>query len=44
VLDRIFLKFFSWLDRLQEQIEDVSTFDVGQELNKKKKRKGDKNG
>jgi len=35
---KIFYKFFSWIDSLFKKIEDVWTFDVGQE-NKKKKKK-----
>jgi len=38
MIDKFFYKFFSLIDDLFEKIEDVWTFDVGQE-NKKKKKK-----
>jgi len=34
IIDKLILKFFSYLDDLSEKINDVVTFDVGQE-NKK---------
>jgi len=36
---KIFYKFFSWIDSLFKNIEDICTFDVGQENKKKKKKK-----
>ena len=39
MVDRMFYKFFSWIDSLFKNIEDICTFDVGQELKKKKKKK-----
>ena len=38
MIDKFFYKFFSLIDYLFEKIEDVWTFDIGQE-NKKKKMK-----
>ena len=38
MIDKFFYKFFSLIDYLFEKIEDVWTFDIGQE-NKKKKKK-----
>ena len=38
MIDRFFYKFFSLIDDFFKKIEDVWTFDVGQE-NKKKKKK-----
>jgi hypothetical protein len=38
MLDKFFYKFFFWIDSLVQKVEDVSTFDVGQELKKKKKK------
>lgn len=39
ILDKIILKFFGYLDDISEKINDVVTFDVGQELKKKKKKR-----
>jgi len=39
MIDRFFYKFFSLIDDLFEKIEDVWTFDIGQELKKKKRKK-----
>ena len=39
MVDRFFYKFFSLIDDLFEKVEDVWTFDVGQELKKKKRKK-----
>ena len=38
MIDKFFYKFFSWIDDLLEKVEDVWTFDIGQELKKKKKK------
>jgi len=38
MVDKIFYKFFSWIDSLVQKVEDVWTFDIGQELKKKKKK------
>jgi hypothetical protein len=38
MLDKFFYKFFSCIDDFFEKVEDVCTFDVGQELKKKKKK------
>ena len=37
--DRILTKFFEFIDNQIQKIEDVLTFDVGQELKKKRKKK-----
>ena len=34
MVDKIFYKFFSWIDSLVQKVEDVWTFDIGQELKK----------
>ena len=39
MIDRILSKFFEFIDNQIQKIEDVLTFDVGQELKKKKKKK-----
>jgi hypothetical protein len=39
MINRFFSWFFGWLDSVCEKIEDVATFDVGQENKKKKKKK-----
>jgi len=39
MIDRFFYKFFSLIDDLFEKVEDVWTFDIGQELKKKKRKK-----
>ena len=39
MIDRILSKFFEFLDNQIQKIEDVLTFDVGQELKKKRKKK-----
>jgi len=39
MLDRFFYKFFSLIDDLFQKVEDVWTFDIGQELKKKKTKK-----
>ena len=38
MIDKIFYKFFSLIDDLFQKVEDVWTFDIGQELKKKKKK------
>ena len=35
----MFYFFFGWIDKQKQKIEDVWTFDIGQELKKKKKKK-----
>ncbi len=35
----MFYFFFGWIDKQKQKVEDVWTFDIGQELNKKKKKK-----
>ena len=39
MIDKFLYKFFSWIDDLFEKVEDVWTFDIGQELKKKKRKK-----
>jgi hypothetical protein len=39
MIDRMFYFFFGWIDNQIQKIEDLWTFDVGQELKKKKKKK-----
>ena len=39
MIDRILSKFFEFIDNQIKKIEDVLTFDVGQELKKKRKKK-----
>ena len=39
MIDKIFYKFFSLIDDLFQKVEDVWTFDIGQELKKKKRKK-----
>ena len=39
MIDRILRKFYEFIDNQIEKIEDVLTFDVGQELKKKRKKK-----
>ena len=39
MIDRLIYKFFSYIDDLFEKVEDVLTFDVGQESKKKKRKK-----
>ena len=39
MIDRILSKFFEFIDNQVQKIEDVLTFDVGQELKKKRKKK-----
>ncbi|BAQ87907.1 hypothetical protein [uncultured Mediterranean phage uvMED] len=39
MIDRILSKFFEFIDNQIQKIEDVLTFDVGQELKKKRKKK-----
>ena len=39
MIDRILSKFFEFLDNQIQKIEDVLTFNVGQELKKKRKKK-----
>ena len=39
MIDRILSKFFEFIDNQIQRIEDVLTFDVGQELKKKRKKK-----
>jgi len=38
MIDRFCYAFFGWWDKQLEKINDVWTFDVGQELKKKKKK------
>ena len=35
----MFYFFFGWIDKQKQKVEDVWTFDIGQELKKKKKKK-----
>ena len=35
----MFYLFFGWIDKQKQKVEDVWTFDIGQELKKKKKKK-----
>ena len=42
-MDKFLLKFFGWMDSLMEKVNDVWTFDVGQELKKERKKKKCKN-
>jgi len=37
MVDKLFYKFFGWLDKLNQKIEEVLTYDVGQENKKKQK-------
>ena len=39
MIDRLFYKFFAWIDSLYQKVEDVLTFDVGEKLPKKKQKK-----
>jgi hypothetical protein len=39
MIDKFLIKFFEFIDNQIQKIEDVLTFDVGQELKKKKKKK-----
>jgi hypothetical protein len=39
MIDKFLIKFFEFIDNQVQKIEDVLTFDVGQELKKKKKKK-----
>ena len=39
MLDRIFYKFFSWIDDQFKKVEDVLTFDFTNFSKKKKKKK-----
>ena len=39
MIDRILSKFFEFIDNQIQKIEDVLTFDLGQELKKKRKKK-----
>jgi len=39
MIDKMFYFFFGWIDKQKQKIEDVWTFDIGQELKKKKKKK-----
>ena len=43
IMDKFLSKFFGWMDSLMEKVNDVLTFDVGQELKKKPKKKKCKN-
>ena len=38
MIDRMFYKFFAWIDSLNEKIDDLWTLDIGQELKKKRKK------
>jgi len=42
-MDKFLSKFFGWMDSLMEKVNDVLTFDVGQELKKERKKKKCKN-
>ena len=39
MIDKFLIKFFEFIDNQIQKIEDVLTFDVGQELKKKRKKK-----
>jgi hypothetical protein len=39
MIDRMFYKFFAWIDSLYQKVEDVWTFDIGEKLPKKKRKK-----
>tara|TARA_B100000902_G_scaffold371113_1_gene396823 strand:+ start:603 stop:722 length:120 start_codon:yes stop_codon:yes gene_type:complete len=39
MIDKMLLKFFDFLDNINEKLNDVLTFDVGQENKKRKKKK-----
>tara|TARA_R110000868_G_scaffold80503_1_gene228733 strand:- start:412 stop:540 length:129 start_codon:yes stop_codon:yes gene_type:complete len=39
MIDKLLYKFFGWLDSLVQKVEDVLTFDIGQELKKKKQKR-----
>jgi hypothetical protein len=39
MIDKFLIKFFEFIDNQIQKIEDVLTFDIGQELKKKKKKK-----
>jgi len=39
MIDKFLIKFFEFIDNQVQKIEDVLTFDVGQELKKRKKKK-----
>ena len=39
MIDKLLYRFFAWIDSINEKIADVVTFDVGQELKKKKKKR-----
>ena len=39
MIDKFLLNFFGWIDDQIQKIEDVWTFDIGQELKKEKKKK-----
>jgi len=42
VIDRIFYALFSWLDDQVERVNDLWTYDIGQELNKRKNMRDNK--
>jgi len=37
MINKVYLKFFGWIDDLFEKVEEVWTFDIGQENHKKRK-------
>jgi hypothetical protein len=39
MIDKIMYKFFGWIDSLFEKLDDVLTYDIGQENKKKNKKK-----
>ena len=39
MIDRILYAFFSWLDNVAAKIEAVVTFDIGEKLKNKRKKK-----
>jgi len=39
MIDRMFYKFFAWIDSLYQKVEDVWTFDICEKLPKKKRKK-----
>ena len=42
MIDRIFYALFSWLDDQVERVNDLWTYDIGQELNKRKNMRDNK--
>ena len=39
MIDRILYAFFGWLDTVADKIEAVVTFDIGEKLKNKRKKK-----